>query len=159
MRTRIGFIVTLALLTAPASADTAAQHHATVMSHGAQVMPFDRKAAMHMFTPTSRGGTLELMVHSMNATQITIVRAHLRSEAAKFAVGDYSDPAYIHGKSMPGLKGMEQNVIAVRYSDTSMGGRIVFWGSDRQAIESVHKWLAAQRADHGTTHRECNMKM
>ncbi len=159
MLTRIGLTVALALVSSPGSAQTAAQHQAMVLSHGAQVMPFDEHVAMHMFTPNSLGGTLEVMVHNMNPKQIESVRAHLRSEAAKFAVGDYSDAAYIHGKTMPGLDGMEKNVIAVRYSDTRMGGQIVFWGSNPEGIQSVHKWLASQTSDHAVRHRKCDMKM
>ncbi len=133
---------------APALADTTSAHHDMVMSHGAQVMPFDMKVAMHMFTPNSAGGTLEIMVQNMDPKQIALVRQHLRFEAAKFVLGDYSDPAYIHGKTMPGLSGMEADLVAVRYADTAMGGKITFVATDPAAIEAIHEWLAAQSADH-----------
>ncbi len=91
-------MMTAAALAIPARCQ-AMDHHSMVMSHGAQVMPFDQKLAMHMFSPNASGGTLEVMVHNMDPNQIARVRAHLRSEAAHFATGDYSDPTYIHGAS------------------------------------------------------------
>ena len=71
------------------------------MQHGAQVMPFDQNQAMHMFLAGSSGGVVEVVVHDMDTHQIALVRSHLLAEAAKFAKGDYSDPAYIHGLTMP----------------------------------------------------------
>jgi hypothetical protein len=148
MRISIALAMLLAVLTIPALASQTSTHHDMVMSRGARIMPFDQRVAMHMFTPNEAGGTLEVMVHTMNSKQIALARGHLRQEAALFATGDYSDPAYIHGASMPGLRGMESNLVAVRYSTTSMGAKITFIATDPTAIESIHQWLAAQSADH-----------
>jgi len=93
--------LTLAMLPIGAWADTS--HQNMVMEHGTQVMRFDQAQAMHMFLPSATGGVLELLVHDMDQTQIRLVRSHLLQEAASFTRGDYSDPAYIHGKGMPGL--------------------------------------------------------
>ncbi len=160
MKTRFALAMMLATaLAIPARADQAMDHHKMVMSHGAQVMPFDQSVAMHMFTPNASGGTLEVMVHNMDSAQIALVRAHLRSEARLFATGDYSDPTYIHGAAMPGLRGMEGDLVAVRYSTTPMGAKITFISTDPVAIGSIHRWLAAQATDHGSTHKHCDMKM
>ncbi len=90
------------------------------MEQGAQVMPFDQKQAMHMFLPSSTGGVVEILVHDMDATQIALVRSHLLQEAAMFTRGNYSDPAYIHGKTMPGLARLESGAsrVSVRYFET-----------------------------------------
>jgi hypothetical protein len=38
-----------------------------------------------------------------DTADIAEIRAHLRAEAARFAAGDFADPARIHGAEMPGL--------------------------------------------------------
>ena len=121
-------VLMLAQISSPSpspSPDPSASHHNMVMTHGAQVMPFDSKVAMHMFTPSPTGGTVEVMVHNMDVQQISLVRQHLQEEATKFAEGNYADPGYIHGEKMPGLVVMEANpkAITVQYADTRMGGK------------------------------------
>jgi hypothetical protein len=142
------------------SPDPSASHHNMVMTHGAQVMPFDMKVAMHMFTPNATGGVVEVMVHNTDAHQIGLVRQHLQEEATKFAAGDYADPAYIHGEKMPGLVVMEANpkAITVQYADTRMGGKITFVSSNASTVQAIHQWLAAQTSDHGSMPMECDMK-
>jgi hypothetical protein len=159
MKISIVLATLLAALAMPALASETSAHHDMVMSRGAQVMPFDQNVAMHMFTPNASGGTLEVMVHNMDPKQIGLVRAHLRKEAALFATGDYSDPTFIHGTSMPGLRGIESNLVAVRYSTTAMGAKITFIATDPTAIKSIHRWLAAQASDHGTARQHRDMKM
>ena len=123
MKCRLVFLAGLVACSTPAYADTASDHQNMLNAHGAQVMPFDMKTAMHMFTLNATGGTVEIMVRDMDTQQIALVRQHLSAEAAKFATGNYSDPAYIHGSSMPGLQVLAANstTISVRYSDTRMG--------------------------------------
>ncbi len=123
-----------------------------VTSHGAQVMPFDQKTSMHMFTPTSSGGSVEVMVHNNDANQIALVRSHLRSEADRFSKGNYADPAYIHGTNMPGLTALEANPqsVKVTYEDTDTGGVITLTATDLKMIDAIHQWLAAQQKDHGS---------
>ncbi len=149
-------------LTNPACADTPATDQQTVMARGAQIMPFDMRTAMHMFLPSSSGGVVEVMVYDMDPTQITLVRSHLLAEAAKFARGDYSDPAYIHGKAMPGLAQLESGAarVSIRYFETSTGTAITFSSSDRAMVSAIHDWLAAQQRDHGSGDmKHCDMKM
>jgi hypothetical protein len=39
--------------------------------------------------------------------RISLIRERLHEEASKFARGDFSHPAEIHGENMPGLRGLE----------------------------------------------------
>ncbi len=156
------FVAAVLQSSAPASAGASAQsaHHAMVMEHGARVMPFDLTKAMHMFTATQHGGDVEVMVHGGDAKQIVLVRSHLRNEASKFALGDYSDPAYIHGNAMPGLAIMHKTTarVLVDYSDTPMGGRITLRSADVSTISAIHSWIAAQQRDHAAGDRkQCDM--
>jgi hypothetical protein len=162
MKTKLVFCAALVAFTAPAYADTPTANQNTIMTRGAQIMPFDMTTAMHMFLPSSSGGVLEVMVHDMDPTQITLVRSHLLAEAAKFGRGDYSDPAYIHGKTMPGLAQLESGAsrISIRYFETPTGAAITCSSADREMVSVIHDWLAAQQRDHGSGDmKHCDMKM
>ena len=91
-----------------------------------------------------------------------MVRSHLLQEAAKFASGNYSDPAYIHGKKMPGLDQLQSGAlrVSVRYFETPTGAAITFSSTDRDMVSAVHQWLAAQQRDHNSgSAKHCDMKM
>ncbi|MFY9739089.1 MAG: hypothetical protein WAK11_08535 [Candidatus Cybelea sp.] len=155
----ITLVVAMAITPVVASADTQSN---TVMQRGYQIMPFDMTAAMHMFLPDSTGGVLEVMFYNMDHRQITLVRSHLLAEAAKFARGDYSDPAYIHGQGMPGLGQLESSAssVSVRYFETPTGAAITFSSAEAGVVSAIHQWLAAQQQDHGSAAMQhCNMKM
>jgi hypothetical protein len=137
-------------------------HANMVMQHGAQVMPFDQSQAAHMFLPDPNGGVLEIVVYDMDQTQIALVRSHLLREAAQFASGNYSDPAYVHGKTMPGLEQLHSGSlrVSVRYFETPTGAAITFSSTDRDMVSAIHEWLAAQQRDHSSgTMKHCDMKM
>ena len=76
-------IIALALATVPFATRAGNSHQNMVMEHGAEVMPFDQKQAVHMFLPSVTGGVIEIVVHDMEATQIALVRAHLLQEAPR----------------------------------------------------------------------------
>jgi hypothetical protein len=137
-----------ALMLAPASAQTRQQ---IIRERSTHVMPFSMDATMHQFRPTSTGGVMIVTVHDGDTRQVALVRAHLQKEAAAFARGDYSDPAYIHGKSMPGLAALSAGAkrISVRYASLSDGAIITFRTGDASLIAALHRWFAAQVSDHG----------
>jgi len=104
-----------------------------------------------MFTTTSTGGVQEIMVHDGNPQQISLVRQHLRHQATAFAHGDFSNPAYIHGNNMPGLKQLEAGYtrMAVAYANTTLGGKITYTSADPSVVSAIHEWFQAQTRDHG----------
>jgi hypothetical protein len=157
----LGFLA-IVLLAAPLIARADDAHTDMVMQHGAQVMPFDKNQAKHMFLPDSTGGVVEIVVHDMDQKQIALVRLHLLAEAAKVARGDYSDPSYIHGKTMPGLAELESSAanVSIRYFETPTGAAITFSSADSGMVAAIHKWLAAQNHDHNPDDMQhCDMKM
>ena len=152
--------LTFAMLPIGAWADTSDQ--SMVMEHGAQVMPFDQAQAVHMFLPSATGGVVDVVVHDMDQTQIQLVRSHLLQEAARFTRGDYSDPAYIHGKGMPGLAQLASKAsrVSVRYFETPTGAAITLMSTDQVLVSAIHQWLAAQQHDHSSDQvNHCDMKM
>jgi hypothetical protein len=143
-------VLAIALAAAPAGVFADEQHGRMVMEHGAEVMPFDQSRSMHMFLPSATGGAIEIVVRDLNRNQVDLVRSHLLEEAARFARGDYSDPAYIHGAAMPGLDRLSAGAsrIAVRYFETPAGAAITFASADPAIVTAIHDWLAAQARDH-----------
>lgn len=155
-------IMALALAAVPFAVRADTSHQDMVTEHGAQVMPFDQKQAMHMFLPSTTGGVVEIVVHDMDATQVALVRSHLLEEAAMFTRGDYSDPAYIHGKTMPGLARLESAAsrVSVRYFETPSGAAITLASAEQDLVAAIHLWLAAQRRDHSSSPmNHCAMPM
>jgi hypothetical protein len=94
---------------------------------------------------------MEVVVRDDNAHQIALVRQHLNREAAAFARGNYSDPADIHGRTMPGLRELSSGAsrIRVQYAQTNSGARISFTTSDPALVSALHRWFRAQVSDHG----------
>jgi hypothetical protein len=149
MSPRVFIALILAAITlSPALAQTRQQR---VRERSTQVMPFSMDATMHQFEPMKSGGLMVVTVHDGDAKQVSLVRAHLQKEAAAFARGDYGDPAYIHGKNMPGLASLSAGArrISVQYAPRSDGATITFRTSDASLIAALHHWFAAQVSDHG----------
>jgi hypothetical protein len=145
-------MLTLAFLLASSAAAAAEtqQQHVHGMAHA--VMPFDLAKSVHVFTMTDSGGIERVVVRdARDADQVPLIRQHLRKEAARFQQGDFSDPAMLHGKSMPGLAELQRGAkqIRVRYSDVPDGGEIVFETADRHLLTAIHRWFGAQLSEHG----------
>jgi hypothetical protein len=123
-----------------------------VAERGAQVMPFDLEATTHHFEPTDFGGVQRVVADDgADHRQIELIRAHLRTEVARFRTGDFGDPATIHGHDMPGLAILEANAhtLVITYRDLDDGAEVTYRSSDPPTIAALHDWFAAQRSDHG----------
>jgi hypothetical protein len=132
--------------------DRLAARRAEVAEHGAHVMPFDVNTTTHRFRPTG-DGLVETVVADdpTDTAQVELIRQHLAHEAGSFAHGDYSDPAAIHGDTMPGLTELEAGAdrIDVTYSDETAGGRITYSTADPALVAALRTWGQAQTTDHG----------
>jgi hypothetical protein len=123
-----------------------------VRQKGSVVMPFDLARTRHFFDDTPTGGVETVTANDKgDAKQIELIRAHLRSEAERFARGDFSDPAAIHGHEMPGLASLASSAarLQVKYKELANGASITFASRDKSIVAAVHEWFAAQRMDHG----------
>jgi hypothetical protein len=123
-----------------------------VAEHSADVMPFDITKATHTFTPTSEG-LVETVTNNapVDAAQVALIRGHLAMEATAFAAGNFDDPARIHGGDMPGLAELRAGAthLTIAYTDVADGGRITYTTSDPALVDALHRFGAAQSADHG----------
>lgn len=123
------------------------------MHHNAHmVMPFDISKAVHIFKMTASGGIQRVVAKDPSENdQISLIRRHLKQEAENFQRGEFSDPAKLHGASMPGLRELQGGAHRIRifYTDVSAGGAIRFKTSDIHLITAVHRWFGAQLSEHG----------
>lgn len=125
---------------------------ADVAAKGALVMPFDLEQTIHRFEPQKNGGLQTVVARDpQNQTQIGLIQAHLKEEATKFQAGDFSDPATIHGSTMPGLSALSAgySAIKVSYRATPAGAQIRYTAQSEALVVAIHDWFAAQRSDHG----------
>jgi hypothetical protein len=131
-----------------------AQEHVHAGSHS--VMPFELSKALHIFKMTEQGGVQSVVARAPVSTeQLTLVRAHLRHEAAEFQKGNYSDPATLHGANMPGLNKLREGAsrIRVSYADLPNGAAITFETTDLHLLTAIHRWFGAQLSEHGADAR------
>jgi hypothetical protein len=126
------------------------QEHVHGMSHS--VMSFDMAKTMHVFRMTESGGVQRVIVKDRSyAEQVLLIQQHLREEAGRFQHGDYSDPAKLHGVTMPGLKELQLGAqrVKVSYSDLPDGAEITFETTDPHLLTAIHRWFGAQLSEHG----------
>lgn len=132
--------------------DNSPSRQDTVLMRGATVMPFDQAKTMHHFVTNETGGVESVLAMDPNdSTQVELVRQHLKEEATRFAGGDFSDPAAIHGQDMPGLKALQagRDRLSVEYGELPDGARITYASTDPQLVAAIHSWFGAQTSDHG----------
>ncbi|MCG6988412.1 MAG: hypothetical protein LJF06_09565 [Gemmatimonadetes bacterium] len=145
----LGVLWEVGLLRSHAPPDREAMVH----EKGGMVMPFALDSTTHVFEMTDSGGVQDVVAKDpADSAQITLIRRHLMHEAELFRNGDFSDPASIHGKSMPGLQALSAGAKRIRIEYTALpnGGRITYSTSDPKLITAVHRWFGAQLSDHGT---------
>jgi hypothetical protein len=125
---------------------------AVVHEMGGHVMPFDLGETTHIFEMTESGGVQQVIADDPgDSAQVELIQMHLQHEAMRFAAGDFSDPASLHGSGMPGIPEMSAGFerIRVEYAVLPDGGQITFTTDDLHLITAVHRWFGAQLSDHG----------
>lgn len=122
-----------------------------VATKGAVVMPFDLSRTTHYFDDTANGGVETVTANDKaDQEQATLIRSHLAREAGLFGHGDFSDPAAIHGRDMPGLAVLSKagGKLQIAYRDVPGGASLAYTSPDSTVVSAIHQWFAAQRADH-----------
>lgn len=147
----LAVLATLGVLYGTGALATQSRQEA-VAERGTGVMPFDLEKTTHVFEATGSGGVEKVTADEpADNEQISLIREHLREEASKFARGDFSDPAEIHGENMPGLRELEAGSerIEFRYAELPNGGQIEYATEDPALVSALHRWFEAQLSDHG----------
>lgn len=123
-----------------------------VVQHGSKVMPFDLEQTTHVFSKTTNGGIQQVLVKDAgNVDQIKLIREHLTKIACEFHQGDFSNPAKIHGYTMPGLDELRKakpNQIEIVYKELPNGAEINYSSDIPELIKAIHQWFDAQLSDH-----------
>jgi hypothetical protein len=149
----LGLFIALDLfLFAGCAHEAPTSHQAMVHKMGHEVMPFELSKTMHIFEMTDSGGIQQVIAKDPNdSEQILVIQNHLQHEAMLFKNGDISDPALLHGPSMPGLKDLAAGApsIEIEYSSIPNGGQITFKTQDVHLITAIHRWFGAQLSEHG----------
>ena len=126
---------------------------AEVARRGAEVMPFDLQATLHVFTETGDGGVQRVVARNRgDAVQAQLVRQHLQQLRGQFLRGDFSGPEHIHGAGMPGLaalKAAAPGSMAIAYREIPDGAELVYRAQDPALVGALHQWFTAQVSDHG----------
>jgi hypothetical protein len=122
-----------------------------VAEAGRAVMPFDLDATTHVFEKLPDGGLQTVVADTDDPEQVALIRAHLTDEAARFARGDFHDPAMIHGDDMAGMHAlmMGHDHIVIAYHEVERGAEIRYTSEDPPLVEAIHQWFDAQLHDHG----------
>lgn len=116
-------------------------------------MPFDLNATLHIFEDTATGGVQRVIANYRNDVKnIALIRSHLAKEASAFARGEFTDPSYLHGATMPGLADLQvaasSGLLEVTYSDLEDGRQIAYRSDEPSVIIALHLWFQAQVTDH-----------
>lgn len=122
-----------------------------VAHRGARVMPFDLGRTTHVFDDESGGGLQTVTANDpADVAQIYLIRDHLAGLANRMARGNFADQAWLHGLNMPGLTELSAGYEKLKISYHVLpGGASLRLASDDPAIAAaIHKYFAAQRADH-----------
>jgi hypothetical protein len=118
-----------------------------VARRGTRVMPFDLERTTHVFTKTEKGGVQQVIAKDpAQSEQIGLIRKHLSKIAGEFAQGDFSDPAKIHGETMPGLaelKAAKPGAIQIEYQEITAGAQIDYVTKDPSLVDAIHRWFDA----------------
>jgi len=132
---------------APPRSDTA---FAALQTRGAAAMGVDQYTSTHRFDDLPDGGRIELQRGSDDPGGVRTIREHLHGIARAFAAGDFSTPAFVHMREVPGADVMAAKRVAIRYEyrDLPRGGEVRITTKDLGALDAVHRFLAFQRTDH-----------
>jgi len=137
-----------ALHAAPAAAQDTS--FAGVQSRGRTAMGVDQYTSTHRFDALPDGGRIELQRDSADSAGVATIRAHIRAIAKAFESGDFSTPAFVHMRMVPGTDVMTAKRALISYEprDLPRGAELRIRTTDPEAIAAIHRFMAFQRSDH-----------
>jgi hypothetical protein len=134
----------------PASHDTA---FAAMQERGRMAMGVDQYTSTHHFDALPDGGRIELQRDADDSAGVARIRAHMREIAQAFKAGDFSTPAMVHLREVPGAKTMaaRRSLITYEPRDLPRGAALYIRTSDAAARRAIHEFMAFQRGEHHAT--------
>lgn len=136
--------------TNPDTEDSSDSAFASVQARGHTAMGVDQYTSFHRFEPLNDGGRITLQRDPADSAGVTRIRAHLRTIAGAFRLGDFSIPGFVHDREVPGTAVMAARRALIRYTADTLpgGGQVRLQTSDSTAVAAIHEFLAFQRHDH-----------
>jgi hypothetical protein len=121
-----------------------------LQQRGKVAMGVDQYTSVHRFDDFADGGRIELQRGAGDTAGVRTIREHLQAIARAFASGDFSTPAFVHMREVPGTAEMARLRAAIRYDYSPLpgGGQLRITTTNPRAIEAVHRFMAFQRGDH-----------
>lgn len=134
----------------PAARDTA---FASMQKRGQVAMGVDQYTSTHHFDALPDGGRIELQRDVDDSAGVARIRAHMREIAQAFKSGDFSTPAMVHMREVPGAKVMAARKASITYEprDLPRGAELYLRTSDPAALKAIHEFMAFQRGEHHAT--------
>jgi hypothetical protein len=123
---------------------------AALQQRGKMAMGVDQYASQHQFDVLPTGGRIALEMKGDDSLSIAQIRAHLKLIEHAFQAGDFSTPAFVHMRSMPGTDILARNKarIVYSYADLPRGGEVRITTKDPESLAAIREFMAAQRGDH-----------
>jgi len=123
---------------------------AAMQERGQMAMGVDQYASAHHFEITPDGGRIELQNNVYDSLDVAQIRAHMKLIQHAFQAGDFSTPAFVHMRDMPGTDVMarKKNLITYQYEELPRGGAVRITTSDSEARAAIARFLNAQRTEH-----------
>lgn len=123
---------------------------AAVQQRGRAAMGVDQYTSTHKFDALPDGGRIELQRDSDDSAGVAQIRKHLTEIAAAFQAGDFTTPAFVHMREVPGTAVMAARRTHITYTFKPLprGGEVRMVTRDPEALQAIHAFLAFQRHDH-----------
>jgi hypothetical protein len=124
--------------------------YAALQQRGKMAMGVDQYESQHQFDILPTGGRIALEMKGDDSLSIAQIRAHLKLIEHAFQAGDFSTPAFVHMRAMPGTQVMARNKarIVYSYADLPRGGEVRITTKDPESLAAIRDFMAAQRGDH-----------
>lgn len=151
MRARMLFTASLVLIAAAGPAARAQDSSfAAMQRRGKMAMGVDQYTSIHEFDDLKDGGRIELQRDRDDTAGVRVIRQHLKDIETAFSTGDFTTPAFVHMRDVPGTTVMAAKRTAIHYQFKALprGGELRITTADPAAREAVHQFLAFQRGEH-----------
>jgi hypothetical protein len=124
---------------------------AAMQERGKHAMGVDQYTSTHKFDVYPDGGRIELVSDdSRDTADVAQIRRHLREIKSAFERGDFSTPAFVHMRDVPGTKVMaaQRSLITYEVHDIPGGGELHMRTKDPAALKAIYDFMNFQRMDH-----------
>lgn len=113
-------------------------------------MGVDQYTSAHLFDALPDGGRIELQRGTDDPAGVSQIRHHIQQIALAFGNGDFSTPAFVHMRDVPGTRVMadKRGAITYEYRELPRGGEVRIRTGDPDALRAIHEFMAFQRSDH-----------